>query len=86
MRSTCLPSGAMPTMIQIRNVPDDLHRELKERASEAGMTLSDYLQQLLERAVRRATPEEMRRRLEGREPVDPDEASSRAVRSEREAR
>lgn len=83
---TCSPFAAMPKMIQIRNVPDDLHRELKERASGAGMTLSDYLQQLLERAVRRATPEEMRRRLEEREPVDPDEPSAEAVRSEREAR
>ena len=86
MCTTCLPFAAMPRMIQIRNVPDDLHRELKKRASRAGMTLSDYLQQLLERAVRRATPEEMRRRLEEREPVDPDEASAEAVRSEREAR
>ncbi len=30
-------------MIQIRNVPDDLHRKLKARAAKAGMSLSDYL-------------------------------------------
>lgn len=83
---TCLLSNAMPKMIQIRNVPDDLHRELKERAARAGMSLSDYLQGILERAARRATPAEMRRRLESREPVDPDESSAAAVRSEREAR
>ena len=30
-------------MIQIRNVPDDIHRELKVRAAVAGMSLSDFL-------------------------------------------
>jgi antitoxin FitA len=33
----------MSKMIQIRNVPDELHRTLKVRAAQAGMTLSDYL-------------------------------------------
>ena len=33
----------MPSMIQIRNVPDDLHRRLKSRAALEGMSLSDYL-------------------------------------------
>ena len=30
-------------MIQIRNVPDDIHRELKVRAARSGMSLSDFL-------------------------------------------
>lgn len=30
-------------MIQIRNVPDEVHRELKVRAAQAGMSLSDFL-------------------------------------------
>lgn len=30
-------------MIQIRNVPDELHRDLKVRAARSGMTLSDFL-------------------------------------------
>lgn len=81
---TCLLSRAMPKMIQVRNVPDDLHRELKQRAERAGMSLSDYLQRLLERAVERATPEEMRERLEGRAPVDPPESSPDALRAGRE--
>jgi plasmid stability protein len=33
----------MSSMIQIRNVPDELHRELKVRSAQSGMTLSDYL-------------------------------------------
>lgn len=41
----------MTKMIQIRNVPEDLHRELKLRANRAGMSLSDYLRSELERLV-----------------------------------
>ena len=37
----------MSKMIQIRNVPDDLHRSLKIRAAAAGMTLSDYIKKEL---------------------------------------
>ena len=33
----------MPVMIQVRHVPDALHRRLKARAALAGMALSDYL-------------------------------------------
>ena len=35
-------------MIQVRNVPDDVHRELKARAARQGTTLSDYVQALIE--------------------------------------
>jgi hypothetical protein len=38
-------------MIQIRNVPEDIHRELKVRAARAGMTLTDFLNAELERIV-----------------------------------
>ena len=43
MRCTCFYAYSMSTMIQIRNVPDALHRRLKSRAALAGMSLSDYL-------------------------------------------
>lgn len=76
----------MSKMIQIRNVPEPLHRELKARAARAGMSLSDYLLDIVRRAAERATPEEMRERLAGREVVCPDEAPADAVRAERDAR
>ena len=41
----------MSKMIQIRNVPDDVHRELKVRAAQAGMSLSDFLNAELVRLV-----------------------------------
>lgn len=54
-------------MIQIRNVPEDLHRELKARAALAGQSLSDYLLSLIRQASARATPAEMREILRRRE-------------------
>jgi len=76
----------MSKMIQVRNVPDDLHRRLKARAALAGKSLSEYLLQELRHAAARPTPEEMRVRLEGRAPVRSEECVVDAVRAEREAR
>lgn len=71
-------------MIQIRNVPDELHRELKARAALAGMSLSDFLLAEARRAAERPTLDELRERLRGRESVRPGLAPSEAVRAERE--
>ena len=56
-------------MIQIRNVPDNLHRKLKARAAEAGMSLSDYLLRMAERDAERLTTAEFLDRVRSREPV-----------------
>ena len=45
----------MSKMIQIRNVPDDVHRTLKARAAREGMSLSDYLLREITKAAERAT-------------------------------
>lgn len=76
----------MSKMIQVRNVPDDLHRRLKSRAALAGMSLSDYLLAELRRFADRPSPEEMRRRLAERLPMSVSETSAAAVRAERDAR
>jgi len=73
-------------MIQIRNVPDDLHRKLKARAASLGLSLSDYLLREAERAAERPTVEELRKRIESREPVEPDISAADAIRAERDAR
>jgi plasmid stability protein len=52
--------------MQIRNVPDGLHRKLKSRAADAGQTLSDYLLAELERLAARPTPDEMLARIHSR--------------------
>jgi plasmid stability protein len=59
----------MSKMIQIRNVPDDLHRTLKARAAAEGMSLSDYLLRELRQLAEQPTPAEFLERLRQREPV-----------------
>lgn len=56
----------MSKMIQIRNVPDDLHRELKMRAAAAGMSMSDYIKRELDRRSRKSTIKEVAARSQGR--------------------
>jgi plasmid stability protein len=56
-------------MVQIRNMPDGLHRKLKSRAALAGMSLSDYLLNELRQVAERPTPDELRARLSARKPL-----------------
>lgn len=74
------------SMIQIRNVPESLHRDLKARAAKAGMTLSDYLLDLIRKAAERPEPDVLRMRLRELSRVYPSESPAEAVRAEREAR
>ena len=74
----------MTAMIQIRNVPDELHRRLKSRAALAGMSLSDYLLNEIRRVAERPTLDELRARLDRRTRVAPSVAPAEAIRAERE--
>jgi plasmid stability protein len=74
----------MTAMIQIRNVPDALHRRLKSRAALAGKSLSDYLLDEIRFAAERPTLDELRARLEGRAKTNPSVTPAQAVRAERE--
>lgn len=56
----------MSKMIQIRNVPDELHRSLKTRAALAGMSMSDYIKRELDRKSRKSTIKEIGARSRGR--------------------
>jgi len=49
-------------MIQVRNVPDQLHRKLKVRAAEQGVSLSDYILTELRRVAERISPQELAER------------------------
>ena len=83
---TCDHGPAMSVMIQIRNVPDDLHRRLKARAAMAGMSLSDFLLTEIRESAALPTPEEMKARLQNREPTRSSMSVVEAVRIERDAR
>ena len=76
----------MSKMIQIRNVPDALHRRLKSRAAMAGMSLSDYLLSEIREIAEVPTLAEFRELLGRREPVSADVDTVRILREEREAR
>lgn len=73
-------------MIQLRNVPDALHRSLKARAAMAGMSLSDYLLSEIREIADRPTLAEMRERLHQREPISVPLDAARLVRRERDSR
>lgn len=55
MCRTCLNAENMSKMIQVRDVPDRVHRTLKSRAAREGMSLSDFLKRELARAAERPT-------------------------------
>ncbi len=78
--------SAPTRMIQIRNVPEGLHRKLKARAALAGMSLSDYLLAEIRRTAERPTRHELLQRIGARGPVRPRVAPARAVRAERDRR
>jgi plasmid stability protein len=75
----------MSKMIQIRNVPDDIHRKLKVRAAERGTSLSEFLLAEVEEIADRPTLAELMERLAVVEPVDIDEPPEVTIRRLREA-
>lgn len=74
----------MGTMVQIRNVPEALHRQLKSRAALAGMSLSDYLLSEIRQVAERPTIDELRARLRSRSETVPSVPPATAVRAERD--
>jgi antitoxin FitA len=73
-------------MIQIRHVDEAVHRELKARAAQAGMSLSDYLRREIERLAASPAVDVVLGRIAARPRVDPSESPEAATRAEREAR
>lgn len=80
---TCEYHFHMPKMIQLRNVPDAVHRKLKMRAAENGMTLSDFLILEAKKIAEQPSLEEMRLRLAALPPVKLDVSVADIIREER---
>jgi plasmid stability protein len=74
----------MATMIQIRNVPSNVHRRIKARAALEGMTLSDYLLRELKQLLERPTREELLERIARLPSVSPRPTPAEVVRAERD--
>ena len=86
MCSTCNYAIHMSTMIQIRHVPDPLHRKLKARAALEGKSLSDYLLREIRRIAERPTTEEIMARLARLPRVSPRVPPAQVIREERDGR
>jgi antitoxin FitA len=76
----------MSKMIQVRGVPDDLHRKLKSRAALEGLSLSGYLLREIEKIADRPTLKELAERLAGRTRVRYRVSPARILREERSRR
>jgi len=76
----------MPTMIQLRHVPDDLHRKLKARAAMEGLSLSEYLIREIRQLAEKPTMSEMMERLAHRTPVNLKTSPAETIRALRDGR
>jgi len=70
----------MGILLQIRDLPEEVHRTLKARAAASGTSLTEYVRALLARSAARPTPEELMVRIENRGTVNLAEPSERTVR------
>jgi plasmid stability protein len=76
----------MSKMIQLRNVPDSLHRKLKARAALEGLSLSDFLTREARKIAERPSMAEMRARLEARPVLELSPSPTEIIRQERDRR
>jgi hypothetical protein len=76
----------MSKLVQIKNMPDAVHRTLKARAAMLGLSLSDYLLRELTAVASRPTLDEVLAALDARGPIDRPFDTAAAVRAERESR
>jgi plasmid stability protein len=76
----CLHVPDMSKMIQIRNVPDEVHKALKIRATKEGMSLSDFLRREVTKVAGTLTVQEVLERARRRGPVELDEDPAETIR------
>ncbi len=76
----------MSRTIQIRNVPDELHRRLKARAALAGLSMSEYALREIAQSLSRPTRAEVFARIADLPPIESDPPTADVLRDERERR
>jgi antitoxin FitA len=86
MCSTCLYAGSMSKMIQVRDVPEELHSTLKARAAREGMTLSDFIKRELARVAERPTMQEWLERVQRAKPIRTGRSPAEVIRELRDPR
>jgi len=73
-------------MIQVRDVPEHVHRTLKSRAAREGMSLSDFLKKELARATERPTLQEWLERTQQAKPILAKTSPAQVIRDLRDSR
>ncbi|HTT63325.1 MAG TPA: hypothetical protein VMG35_15830 [Bryobacteraceae bacterium] len=86
MWSTRLYAWNMSKMIQVRDVPENLHRTLKSRAAREGMSLSDFIKRELVRVAERPTMQEWLERTGKAKPIPAKTSAARIIRELRDER
>jgi plasmid stability protein len=86
MRCTFLYAQSMSKMIQVRDVPDEVHRTLKARAAREGMSLSDYIKSELERVAGRPSMREWLDLTRQVKPIPAKRSSAQVIRELRDSR
>jgi hypothetical protein len=86
MWHTCLYADDMSKMIQIRDVPDQVHSTLKARAAREGMSLSDYLKRELERTAEQPSLREWLERVKQAKPIPLKQSTEQIIRELRDGR
>jgi len=76
----------MSKMVQVRNVPDEVHRTLKARAAREGMSLSDYIKKELRRMAERPNLREWLERVARRRPIKTKKSAAQIIREMRDSR
>ena len=85
MRRTCLYAENMSKMIQVRDVPEEVHSTLKARAAREGMSLSDFIKRELEHSVERPTMREWLESTRQAKPISSKRSAAQIVRELRDA-
>ena len=86
MRTAWKHVNGMGKMVQVRNVPEDVHRKLKALAAMEGVSLSDYILAEMRRMAELPTLKEMIERLKSLPPVETRTPTAEVLRREREKR
>lgn len=76
----------MSKMIQVRDVPEHVHRTLKSRAASEGMSLSDFLKKELARVAERPTMQEWLERTQKAKPIRAKSSPAQIIRELRDSR
>jgi plasmid stability protein len=85
MRRTCLYAEYMSKMIQVRDVPEQVHRILKARAAREGMSLSDFIKRELESSAEQPTMREWLERTRQAKPIPTKRSAAQIIRAMRDA-